>query len=125
MVIDTGSDRTRFGRGVVMALIQRGGLGLMTFAVPVPGMPVSMSQRMFLREDLDPTSVSDPMTLVRAILKVVVAIAPGVAAVAAEHGSHRNTVAARLKAAGAHAFAPGGADFGQIWLREETEAALE
>ena len=43
---------------------------------------------------------------------------------AAEHGSHRNTVAARLKAAGVHPFAPGGEDFGQIWLREEAEAAM-
>ena len=43
---------------------------------------------------------------------------------AAEHGSHRNTVAARLKVAGAHAFAPGGEDFGQIWLRDEAEAAM-
>ena len=43
---------------------------------------------------------------------------------AAESGSHRNTVAARLKAAGAHPFAPGGEDFGQIWLRKEATAAL-
>ena len=86
VVIDTGSDLTRFGQGVVMALIQLGGLGLMTFAVLVLGMlglPVSMSQRMFLREDLNQTSVSDLMKLVRAILKVVVvAIALGVAALA-------------------------------------------
>lgn len=76
VVIDTGSDLTVFGQGVVMVLVQLGGLGLMTFAVLVLsmlGLPVSMSQRMFLREDLNQTSISDLMVLVRGILKVVLA----------------------------------------------------
>lgn len=76
VVIDTGSQLTMFGQGVVMVLIQLGGLGLMTFAVLVLsmlGLPVSMSQRIFLREDLNQTSISDLMVLVRGILKVVLA----------------------------------------------------
>lgn len=76
IVIDTGSDLTMFGQGVVLVLIQLGGLGLMTFAVLVLsmlGLPVTMSQRIFLREDLNQTSISDLLLLVRAILKVVLA----------------------------------------------------
>lgn len=74
VVIDTGSDLTVFGQAVVMVLTQLGGLGLMTFAVLVLsmlGLPVSMSQRIFLREDLNQTSISDLLVLVRGILKVV------------------------------------------------------
>lgn len=76
VVIDTGSQLTMFGQGVVMVLIQLGGLGLMTFAVLVLsmlGLPVSMAHRIFLREDLNQTSISDLMVLVRGILKVVLA----------------------------------------------------
>ncbi len=76
VVIDTGSDLSMFGQGVVMVLIQLGGLGLMTFAVLVLsmlGLPVSMSQRIFLREDLNQTSISDLLVLVQGILKVVLA----------------------------------------------------
>lgn len=76
VVIDTGSQLTMFGQAVVMVLIQLGGLGLMTFAVLVLsmlGLPVSMSQRIFLREDLNQTSINDLMVLVRGILKVVLA----------------------------------------------------
>ncbi|ODM45309.1 Ktr system potassium transporter B [Mameliella alba] len=76
VVIDTGSQLTMFGQAVVMVLIQLGGLGLMTFAVlllSMLGLPVSMSQRIFLREDLNQTSISDLLVLVRGILKVVLA----------------------------------------------------
>ncbi|WP_377067445.1 TrkH family potassium uptake protein [Roseovarius ramblicola] len=76
VVIDTGSQLTIFGQAVVMALIQLGGLGLMTFAVLVLsmlGLPLSMSHRIFLREDLNQTSITDLMKLVRGILKVVLA----------------------------------------------------
>lgn len=74
VVIDTGSQLTIFGQAVVMVLIQLGGLGLMTFAVLILsmlGLPVSMSQRIFLRDDLNQTSISDLLVLVRGILKVV------------------------------------------------------
>ncbi len=76
VVIDPGSQLTMVGQGVVMVLIQLGGLGLMTFAVLILsmlGLPVSMSQRIFLREDLNQTSITDLLALVRGILKVVLA----------------------------------------------------
>lgn len=75
-VIDTGSQLTLFGQVVVMVLIQLGGLGLMTFAVLILsmlGLSLSMSQRIFLREDLNQTSISDLLVLVRGILQVVLA----------------------------------------------------
>lgn len=76
VVIDTGSQLTIFGQVVVMVLIQLGGLGLMTFAVLVLsmlGLPLSISQRIFLREDLNQTSLNDLMGLVRGILQAMLA----------------------------------------------------
>lgn len=76
VVSDTGSQFTLFGQGVIMVLIQLGGLGLMTFAVlllSMLGLPVTISQRIFLREDLNQTSISDLLVLVRGILKTVLA----------------------------------------------------
>ena len=75
-VVDTGSQFSIFGQGVIMVLIQLGGLGLMTFAVlllSMLGLPVTISQRIFLREDLNQTSISDLLVLVRGIMKVVLA----------------------------------------------------
>lgn len=40
------------------------------------------------------------------------------------HRQHRNTIAARLRAAGVQPFAPDRAGFGAIWQREEVEAPL-
>ncbi|MCT8265853.1 TrkH family potassium uptake protein [Afifella sp. JA880] len=74
-VVDTGSHFTFFGQLVVLVLIQLGGLGLMTFAVLVLtmlGLPVGVSQRVFLREELNQTSFADLLRLVRQILRVVV-----------------------------------------------------
>lgn len=75
-VVDTGSGLTLFGQGVVLTLIQLGGLGLMTFAVLVMsllGLPVSLPHRLFLREDLNQTSIADLLHLVAIILRVVLA----------------------------------------------------
>lgn len=86
IVIDTGSDLTWFGQFVVMILIQLGGLGLMTFAVFVLsalGLPVGLTHKMFLKEDLNQTSISELLRLVAVILRVVlVCEAAGVAALA-------------------------------------------
>jgi len=74
VVLDTGGDFTLFGQGVIMVLIQLGGLGLMTFAVLVMsmlGMPVGLSHRVLLREDLNRTSVSELLYLVREIVRLV------------------------------------------------------
>jgi trk system potassium uptake protein TrkH len=75
-VVDTGSSLTPFGQGVVLTLIQLGGLGLMTFAVLVMsllGLPVRLPHRLFLREDLNQTSIADLLHLVAIILRVVLA----------------------------------------------------
>ena len=74
VVIDTGSDLTRFGQAVVMGLMQLGGLGLMTFAVLVLsmlGLPVGLSEQRMLKEDLNQTSISGLLRLVWLILRVV------------------------------------------------------
>ncbi|PJE28528.1 Ktr system potassium uptake protein B [Pseudooceanicola marinus] len=76
VISDTGSQFTLIGQGIIMLLIQLGGLGLMTFAVlllSMLGLPVTISQRIFLREDLNQTSISDLLVLVRGILKTVLA----------------------------------------------------
>ncbi|MEA3641253.1 MAG: TrkH family potassium uptake protein [Lamprobacter sp.] len=76
VVIDTGNQLTLFGQTVVMLLIQLGGLGLMTFAVLVLtmlGLPLSISHRIYLRDDLNQTSITDLLALVRGIIKVVLA----------------------------------------------------
>ncbi|KRS19445.1 Ktr system potassium uptake protein B [Roseovarius indicus] len=73
-VIDTGGDLTFFGQGVLLLLIQLGGLGLMTFAVLVLGalgLPVGITGHIYLREDLNQTSFGRLKKLVRIILKVV------------------------------------------------------
>lgn len=73
VLYDTGSQFTFFGQLVIITLIQIGGLGLMTFAVlffSALGLPVGMSHKTFLREDLNQTSVSNLIVLVRIILKV-------------------------------------------------------
>lgn len=73
-VVDTGTAFTALGQGVILVLIQLGGLGLMVFAVMVLsalGLPIGISQSIFLREDLNRTSLSDLAVFVRMILRVV------------------------------------------------------
>lgn len=75
IVIDTGADLTIFGQAVVAFLIQMGGLGLMTFAVLILGalgMRVGITSKIFLRDDLNQTSISQLSRLVLTIFKVVV-----------------------------------------------------
>ena len=74
VVIDPGTQLTGFGQAVIAVLIQLGGLGLMTFAVIVLsslGLPIGLSQKLFLQEDLGQTSVSRLLGLVAIILQVV------------------------------------------------------
>ncbi len=73
-VVDTGSAFTLFGQGVLMLLIQFGGLGLMTFAVILLsslGMQIGLSQRHFLREEMGLSSLRGLLDLVWIIFKVV------------------------------------------------------
>lgn len=75
VVIDTGADLTLFGQMVVAFLIQMGGLGLMTFAVLILGalgLPVGITGKLYLREDLNQSSMHQLSRLVVTILKVVV-----------------------------------------------------
>lgn len=44
---------------------------------------------------------------------------------AQETGLHRNAILARLRAAGVEKFAPGGRDFGAIYLRQDALSALK
>ncbi|WP_253279661.1 TrkH family potassium uptake protein [Loktanella sp. 3ANDIMAR09] len=71
--VDVGATFSLFGEVVIAALIQLGGLGLMTFAVMVLsalGIPVGMPQRLILREDLGQTTLNNLTVLVRIILVV-------------------------------------------------------
>lgn len=74
VVLDTGSDFTLFGQFVIMLLIQLGGLGLMTFAVLVIsllGLHVGIPHRVYLKDDLNHTSIADVVHLVSIIFRVV------------------------------------------------------
>ncbi|MEM5477631.1 potassium transporter TrkG [Pacificibacter sp. AS14] len=73
VLADTGAAFTGFGQAVIAALIQLGGLGLMTFAVLLLGalgIPVGMPQRLILREDLNQTSLSNLTYLARIIFMI-------------------------------------------------------
>jgi trk system potassium uptake protein TrkH len=73
-VVDTGSYFTTTGQAFILLMIQLGGLGIMVFAVLVlsaMGLPIGMSHHVFLREDLNQTSVRELMRLLRVILRVV------------------------------------------------------
>lgn len=74
-VVDTGSYFTATGQAFILLLIQLGGLGIMVFAVLIlsaMGLPIGMSHHVFLREDLNQTSVSELVRLLRVILRVVI-----------------------------------------------------
>ncbi|MBL3571048.1 Ktr system potassium transporter B [Rhodovulum sulfidophilum] len=73
-VRDTGTEFTLFGQAVILVLIQLGGLGLMTFAVLILtmlGLPVGITHRHYLREDLNQTSMSGLIRLTKTILRFV------------------------------------------------------
>ena len=73
-VVDTGSYFTTTGQAFILLLIQLGGLGIMVFAVlllSVLGLPVGVSHHVFLREDLNQTSITELVRLLKVILRVV------------------------------------------------------
>jgi trk system potassium uptake protein TrkH len=75
-VVETGG-LTLVGQAVVLALIQLGGLGLMTFTVLVAsmlGLPVGVPQRAYLREELQQTSLAEVVRLARIILRIVLLV---------------------------------------------------
>ena len=85
-IADTGTHFTLLGQGVILLLIQFGGLGLMTvaaFVLSVFGMRMPVRQRIVLGEDLNYTDMGSLLGLVFTILKVVVVCEAAGAAVLA------------------------------------------
>ncbi|MBS3743340.1 MAG: Ktr system potassium transporter B, partial [Wenzhouxiangellaceae bacterium] len=75
VVLETGGDFTLLGQCVILLLIQLGGLGIVTFAVLILsmlGLPIGLSQRIYLRDELNQTSMSDLLRMALVILRVVV-----------------------------------------------------
>lgn len=73
-VIDAQHALTFWGQLVLAVLIQLGGLGLMSFAVLILsalGMPIGLTQRSYLREDLNQTSYMRLTHLVWTIFRIV------------------------------------------------------
>ncbi len=77
VVVDTGLDYTIFGQGVIMCLIQLGGLGLMTFAVLiilVLGKKIGLQQRILIQESLNQTSLGGLVRLVKLLFIFTIAL---------------------------------------------------
>ncbi|MFO7714674.1 TrkH family potassium uptake protein [Desulfosarcina sp.] len=71
IVVDTGSYFTAFGQGIILFLIQIGGLGIMTISVAlfqVIGKKVVFQQRMAMQEVFSHTPREDIFYLIRSVL---------------------------------------------------------
>ncbi|MBN2707139.1 MAG: ATPase [Deltaproteobacteria bacterium] len=71
VVVDTGSYFTFFGQGVILALIQIGGLGVMTISVALfrwLGKNISFRQRMVVQDLFAHTPREDIFTLIKSIV---------------------------------------------------------
>lgn len=69
-VLDTAKGLTTFGQMVVLALIQVGGLGVMTFSVFLflsMGKGISIRGRWLMQESFTPAAIGDVRTLIRSI----------------------------------------------------------
>ncbi|MBW9234299.1 Trk family potassium uptake protein, partial [Leptospira santarosai] len=76
-VFDPASTLTWFGEGVLMFLIQCGGIGLMTFAVAlliILGKRVGLQHRIYLQESFNQNSVGGIVKLVKLILTFVLTV---------------------------------------------------
>lgn len=76
-VVNTGTDFSYVGQGIIAALVQMGGLGLMTFTVlllSALGISVGIPQRLILREDLKQTSLEDVTGLARIVLTMALVV---------------------------------------------------
>ncbi|WP_115717520.1 TrkH family potassium uptake protein [Gallaecimonas mangrovi] len=74
-VVDTASHFSHFGQGVLLVLIQLGGLGFMTFGVLVLLLlagKVSFSHQFLVKESLNQTQLTDVMRLVRHLARFVI-----------------------------------------------------
>ncbi|OQP18256.1 potassium transporter TrkG, partial [Geobacillus zalihae] len=77
VVVDTGTTFTLFGQLVILALIQVGGLGFMTFATLFAfllGKRISLKERLLLQEALNQLSIEGIVRLVKRILVFTVVI---------------------------------------------------
>ena len=77
IVVDTGTDLTLFGQLVILALIQIGGLGIITFSVYLflyLRLGVSMRGRWIIQETLLHTPVDSWQSLVRSIILLTLSI---------------------------------------------------
>jgi len=77
IVVDTGSYFTAFGQGVILALIQMGGLGVMTIAVLLfkwIGRSISFRQRMAMQDLFAHTPREDILGLVRSIVVLTITV---------------------------------------------------
>ena len=75
-VVDTGSAFTTFGQGVILLLVQLGGMGLMTFAVIIMssiGLRVGLSERQYLREEMGLQTLGGTLSVAWMIFRIVVA----------------------------------------------------
>lgn len=71
IVVDTGTYFSRFGQGVILFLIQIGGLGVMTISVALfrwVGMSISFRQRMVIQDLFAHTPREDIFSLVKSIM---------------------------------------------------------
>ena len=71
VVVDTGTCFTAFGQGVILALIQIGGLGVMTISVALfrlVGKSISFRQRMVLQDVFTHTPREDILKLLKSIV---------------------------------------------------------
>ena len=76
-VVDTGSRFSAAGQAVILALIQTGGLGLMTFAVfvgVVLGRKVAFTDRMVIQDSMHHTPKAGVRRLVRYVLTFTLAV---------------------------------------------------
>lgn len=77
VVVDTGNTFTLFGQGVILTLIEIGGLGFMTFATffaVLLGKRISFQDRLLLQEALNKGSVEGIVRLVKRILIFTIVI---------------------------------------------------
>lgn len=77
VVVDTGTTFTLFGQGVILMLIQIGGLGFMTFATLfaiILGKRITLKERLLLKEALNQVSVEGIVRLMKSVLKISFAI---------------------------------------------------
>ncbi|WP_254854076.1 TrkH family potassium uptake protein [Halobacillus salinus] len=77
VVVDTGTAYTWFGQTVIMALIQMGGLGIMTFAVMIYiaiGKKIGIKERLLIKQSLNQSAVGGVVKLAKRILLFSLAV---------------------------------------------------